>query len=131
MSDFAQIVNENPVYLEEKIIPAKTYPDLYMTNFRVSTDPNTMEAEAVARFLPYNFETKEIYADGESTEFEIPNIWTEAERSTLVASVIGGLIQVVALLKKEKSLLAEEEMGLDVFSELAEVRTALGILEGE
>ena len=124
---FAQIESDNPINLEEIIIPAKTYPDLYMVNFRVSTDPNTMEAEALARFLSYNFDTKEIYAEGEASEYEIKDIWTEAERCPLVASVIGGLIQAVALLKKEQSLLAELELGVDTLEELSAVHTALGI----
>ena len=127
MSDLPQIVSESPIVIPEQVIPETTYPDLYVVNLRVHTEQSNMLCQAEARLQPYNYTTKQIMIDGPCQEFTIEDVWAEAERVPLLATVVGGMTQVVALLIQEKKLKEELEAGLDVSEELTAVQTALGI----
>lgn len=128
MSDtLPQIVSEAPIVIPEQVIPETTYPDLYVVNLRVHTEQKDMSCQAEVRLQPYNYTTKQIMIDGPCQDFSIEDVWAESERVPLLATVMGGLIQVTALLIKEKKLTEEMKAGIDVSEELSAVQTALGI----
>ena len=110
-------------------IPEQTFPDLYLVNLRVHTDQDTMQCEAEARLQPYNYSAKQIMKDGPAQTFKIEDVWTEATRVPLLAQVVGGMTQVIALLVQEKTLVGAEAAGQDVAAELAAVRAALGVAD--
>ena len=134
MADLPQISADLPV-----VIPAvaeKTYPDLYITDLVLRTNATDLsDATVLTVFYPYNYATKESLVGPEyRQEFSISNLWTEAARALMVASVMGQLVAMVGLMRQEQSLvvqIAAAKEGADtsaLASQLAAVRTSLGIV---
>jgi len=133
MADLPKIESLSPVVTPAITIEEKTYPDRFMMALNVETNPQDMNCRAVVRLLPYNYTTKELLLqEGVMKRFIIEDLWTEAARVPLLAQMMGGIIQVVDLLVKEKDLteaiaVATGEAKTTLEGQLTTVQTALGV----
>lgn len=122
-----RIPSNNPI-----IVPAseaKEFTDLYITYLRLIKAGNNHRLDVTLH--PYNYDTNE-FGDGANTNFNIPDVFTEAARVPLLATVMGGIIQVTSLLIQEKDLVkqiasASDEDKPALQESLTAIRTAMGI----
>lgn len=133
MADLPQIQSLTPVTIPAVSTPEKTYPDLFLSTLRVITDQESMQTWAMAKLNPYNYTTKELMPnDVGCKEFRIEDVYAEAARVPLLATVMGGLLTVIDLLVKEKELEAAISAGAtDLEDQLAAVKNGLGIQSAE
>jgi hypothetical protein len=130
MANLPQIQAPQPVAIEEMVVPAQSYPDLYLTSLHLTTtDVQNLSATVYAYLTPYNYTAKQIMPDALEQEFAIQDIWAEAERNPAFATVMGSLIQTIALMVKERHLVEQIASGVTGLEEqLSQIRAELGVV---
>jgi hypothetical protein len=85
-------------------VAERVFPDRFIAALNVSLQSDGKQPCTVA-LQAYNYETKDMSEDPATVEyFNIPNIWTEAERSPVFAQILGSLVQVIFLSYRERLL---------------------------
>ena len=121
----------NPTPVTVPATSAVTFNDSFLVGLTLG-QPNKDGVQGLnVRFRPYDHVSGAIYK-GMDKDIILPvaNIWVEAQRSTLFAQVMGGIIQVASLELQEKDLIkkvAADPSNAGLQSSLAAVQTALGV----
>ncbi len=127
-----------PQPTEQPPVPAKTYPELYLSQMVLRTQvngDNTVRGQSLSLlFRNYNYDLAELDPDESHKDaVVIPDIYVEAARSALVAQVMGLLARGCHLLLRERTLLeaiasaADPAVKAALEAELATVRQDLGV----
>jgi hypothetical protein len=132
MSGLPRITALNPIIIAPK--GEQTFADYTVVGLNVSEPDSLGDQQLEIDYRPYNYDTKEVYADNSLDSKLVFSLYTEAARSTLVAQTLGAIITVVGLLKQEKELeyaisqLDEGSEKTELESDLEDVQTDLGII---
>lgn len=117
------------------IIPAtqeKQYNESYIVGLNLYTGQNPTDQSLVVTLMNYNYDTKELDPSMQTHQFKVDSVWAEAARSSLFATVMGGIIQVVALEIQEKTLLSKIEEIMQAYPEPSpEIQTQLDTLNSQ
>lgn len=124
---------DNPAPVVIPPVEAKTYDAAHIVGLTLDEPVGDGRQQLRVMFRPYNYDTGELYPNrSQDQPLVIWDVWAEAARNPLFAQAMGGIVQVGALLLKERHLVhaipeATEESRPALEAELSAVRLAMGI----
>jgi hypothetical protein len=113
-----RIPNPNPIATQPN------YNDLFLTYLEIRTDAiNPLTQKAQIQAVPYDQTTGTIFPyEGAVETHLIPNIWEEAQRSTLFAQALGAVVQYFSLAMAEKIAIRDNDT-----ESLTTIHAAMGV----